>query len=256
MRNLRAQSPDAASDVPDYENYDYKAQWIDRSIEDRAEKELIASLLPGGRDCLELGGGFGRITPAIEQCFSTVVMVDYSVKSLRTAQRRIRKASLLRCDIRTLPFDDDSFDSVVAIRVLHHIKNLEELIGEIVRVCRDGATVVFAVPNSHYGLHGIVKRNQGALFGQWNHIAYVHSLEEYRHPRMGLVEIRGSGIFDNRIGRRLKRFPSLSKLDTFTSRAWRLKSELFLKYRVAKGHGSRRERLLARRSAPGAGDAR
>jgi SAM-dependent methyltransferase len=220
--------------IPDYENYDYAAEWIDRSIEDKAEKELIVRLLQRRQNCLELGGGFGRITPALEPYFVNTVMVDYSMSSLRRASRRLRSAMLLRSDIRTLPFNDNSFDFVLAIRVLHHIRNLEGLIGEIIRVCHDRATVIFAVPNPRLGLHNGAGQNQNMLVGKWNHLTYVRSLEDYSHPELSLVEIRGSGIFDNRIGRGLKRFPMLSKIDVLTSRAWFFKSELFLNYRVDK----------------------
>jgi len=234
VRITQNQRLDRTDGIPDYENYDYAAEWIDRSIEDKAEKELIVRLLQRRQDCLELGGGFGRITPALEPYFVNTVMVDYSMNSLRRASRRLRSASLLRSDIRTLPFNDNSFDFVLAIRVLHHIRNLEELIVEIIRVCRDGATVIFAVPNSRLGPSNGVGQNQKVLVGKWNHLAYVRSLQDYSHPKLTLVEIRGSGVFDNRIGRRLKRFSMLAKIDVLTSRAWFFKSELFLKYRVDK----------------------
>ena len=72
------------------------------------------------------------------------------------------------------------------------------------------------------------------LLGRWNHIAYVRSMAEYSDPMLALVERRGCGIFDNRVGRRLRRLSMLSKIDILSSRAWILKSELFLKYRVEK----------------------
>jgi SAM-dependent methyltransferase len=231
---VQNQRLDGTSGIPDYENYDYKAEWRDRSIEDRAEKELIVGMIRRGQNCLELGGGFGRITSTLEPYFLNTVMVDYSLNSLRKAYKRIGSAMLLRSDIRTLPFNDNSFDLVLAIRVLHYIRDLEGLIGDVVRVCRDGATVIFAVPNSRLGILNGVGQNQKVLVGKWNHVAYVRSLEDYSNPELSLMEIRGSGIFDNRIGRRLKRFPRLSKIDVLTSRAWFFKSELFLKYRVDK----------------------
>jgi SAM-dependent methyltransferase len=173
-------------------------------------------------------------------------MVDFSMSSLRRADRRLESAMLLRSDIRTLPLYDNSFDFVLAIRVLHHIKNLEELMGEITRVCRDGATVIFAVPNPRFGPHKGVGQDQRVLVGKWNNLTYVRSLEDYGHPRLTLVEIRGLGVFDNRIGRRLKGFSMLSKIDVLSSRAWLFKSELFLKYRVDK-----RKRETERKTSAG-----
>ena len=229
-----ATSSTGLNDIPDYENYDYRAQWADRSIVDRAEKELVLGLLEGRRDCLELGGGFGRITAVLEPRFAEVVMADYSNRSLRSARGSLTKAMITRCDIRVLPFSDGSFGSAVAIRVLHHIEDLRVLIGELVRVCRDGAVVVFAVPNPLLGRYQGVGQNHKVLIGKWNHKAYAHSLEEYAHPQMTLVEVRGSGIFDNRVGRRLNGFPSLSKFDILTSRVWMIKPVIFLKYRIHK----------------------
>ena len=228
------QSVEQGHEVPDYENYDYRAEWVDRSIEDRAEKELILGMLGNHGDCLELGGGFGRVTSALEPHFHRTVMLDYSVSSLRIARARVGKATLVRSDIRTLPFKEDSFESALAIRVLHHVQDLRPLVGELVRVCRDGAEVLFGVPNPRLGLYGRVGRNQRVIIGRWDHRAYVHDLDDYSRPELDLVEIRGSGMLDNRVGRRLKHFPRLSKLDVVTSRAWFLKPELFLKYRVNK----------------------
>ncbi len=222
------------SDIPDYENYDYKAQWAGRSIADKAEKEVVVGLLQGRRGCLELGGGFGRITSALETSVEEVVMADYSRRSLRGAQGSLSKAMMLRCDIRKLPFSRDSFDSAIAVRVLHHIKDLGQMISELVRVCRDGAFVVFAVPNPLLGRYQGIGRNHKVLVGKWNHVAYAHTLEEYGHPQLTLLQVRGSGIFDNRVGRRLDGFPNLSKVDVLTSRVWQVKPVIFLKYRIDK----------------------
>ena len=232
---LRETADLSLNDIPDYENYDYQAQWAGRSIADRAEKELIVGLLQGRRECLELGGGFGRVTAALETSFEEVVMADYSVRSLRGAQGNLSKAMILRCDIRKLPFSRDSFDSAIAVRVLHHIKNLGQLIGELIRVCRDRAFVVFVVPNPLLGRYQGIGQNHKVLLGKWNHVAHAHALEEYGHPQLTLLEVRGSGIFDNRVGRRLNRFPNLSKVDVLTSRVWQVKPVIFLKYRIEKG---------------------
>ena len=162
------------SEIPDYENYDYNAEWIDRSIEDSAEKEIIASLIGSRQICLELGGGFGRITSILEPRVVSTVMIDYSVSSLQSARSRLKSAMLMRSDIRALPFRDNLFDLVIAIRVLHHIRNPEELIREMVRVSRECATVVLAVPNPQLGLHNRVGQGQKAFVGKWGHLAYVN----------------------------------------------------------------------------------
>lgn len=49
---------------------------------------------------------------------------------------------------RGLPFKDDSLDGIYAYHVLEHFDNFVEIIGEIWRVCRDGARVYVKVPHA------------------------------------------------------------------------------------------------------------
>jgi SAM-dependent methyltransferase len=50
------------------------------------------------------------------------------------------------CDIRRLPFPDDSVDGVLTISVLEHVPELEEVLREIRRVLRPGGLVYTDVP--------------------------------------------------------------------------------------------------------------
>ncbi|HUI01829.1 MAG TPA: class I SAM-dependent methyltransferase [Nitrososphaerales archaeon] len=226
-------SGEAGGEIPDYENYDYAAQWRGRTIEDRAEKETVISMLGGARDCLELGGGFGRLTSVLEPRVETLVMVDFAFNSLRSVGRRLRKAMLLRSDIRVLPFADDSFDLVLAVRVLHHVREPRLVLDEVVRVARPGGTVIMGIANPNRAPRGPRGGRMAYVAGP-NHVSYVQSFEDYRDPRLALVEVRGTGAFDNRLGRTLDRVPALSKVDVLSSRAWFLKPLLFLRYRVRK----------------------
>jgi len=225
---------DAARYVPDYENYDYRGEWRSRDIENAAERELVRSWVSGVGSCLELGGGFGRITEVLESCVPEVVMVDFSKRNLSLASARLKRAMFLRCDLRGIPFEDSSFDCVVVIRVLHHIDDLRVVLDEVVRVGRDGGTVVLGVPNTILGRYRGVRSNQQVLIGPCGHRAYVRPVGAYAHPSLELIERRGLGIFENPVGRRLSRLSVLSGIDVATSRAWALKPELFMRFRVRK----------------------
>ena len=48
-----------------------------------------------------------------------------------------------------LPFDDASFDAVVAGELLEHVRRPADLIGEVVRVLRPGGTFTGSVPNAY-----------------------------------------------------------------------------------------------------------
>jgi len=47
-----------------------------------------------------------------------------------------------------LPFDDASFDAVVAIEVVEHVENQFAFLRELARIARPGATVVVTTPNT------------------------------------------------------------------------------------------------------------
>ncbi len=223
--------------IPDYENYDYEKEWRGRSIEDLAEKRIVVTWLTPSHFCLELGGGFGRITKILEPYFERVFMIDYSRRHMASAATRLRKTVLVRGDIRRIPFKDDSFDCIVAVRVLHHVEDISNMIAEIVRVGRDGATLILGVPNTRIGRYRGIRANQSVLIGPQQHKAFVYPLEVYCHRSLHLLERRGTGIFDNPIGRRFDRIPAFHNVDVATSWLWSIKPELFMKFKVRKqGH--------------------
>jgi SAM-dependent methyltransferase len=49
-------------------------------------------------------------------------------------------------DGRTLPFEDDYFDSIFSSQVFEHISNLEEILGELYRVLRPGGHMLATFP--------------------------------------------------------------------------------------------------------------
>lgn len=51
-------------------------------------------------------------------------------------------------DARRMPFEDNSFDAVIASEVLEHIHEDEQAMGEIARVVRPGGAVAVTVPRS------------------------------------------------------------------------------------------------------------
>lgn len=228
---------EAGREIPDYESYDYEQEWRGREIEDRAERELLARWLePGGR-CLELGGGFGRLTSVLEEKFGEVSMVDFSRRNLSKAAGRLSHTSLIRAPIGRLPFGDDAFSAVIAVRVLHHVANLSETIAEMVRVAEDGGYVMVGVPNTR-GRNDL-KEVPLCVRGPQGHAIYVVPMSAYSHPMLEVVGIRGLGLFDNALGRRLRGIRSLSTLDVATSHTWEIKPETFIKFRVRKsGRGT------------------
>jgi SAM-dependent methyltransferase len=100
---------------------------------------LAEPYLGAGR-VLDLGCGvghsYGRLAPR------ETVGVDVDPGALEGQDRETVVA-----DMRSLPFEDASFDSVVAIQSIEHVPDPERALAEAARVLRPGGVAVFVTPN-------------------------------------------------------------------------------------------------------------
>jgi SAM-dependent methyltransferase len=232
--------------VEDFEKGDYTSVWRRKRLEDEAQKRIIRGWLAHSGSCLELGGGFGRITGIIEEFFDLVVMVELAWRNLSVARTNLRKANLIRADIAQIPAVESSFDYVVMVRVVHLLSDPMKVMQEIRRVSRDGGTLIMSVPNMPMNqiarlIDGVASAELGhsqATFGRatWP-IGEEPYLEPYRTfvPKsFELKERRGTGLFDNFFGMALNRYKFLHLVDVATSPLWFLKLDVFLKFEIHK----------------------
>jgi SAM-dependent methyltransferase len=227
--------------IPNYESYDYSTVWEGRGIEDRAERELV-SRWAAGETGIELGGGFGRITQVLEKRIGETFMLDYSLNNLRMASARLSKTTLVRGSLGRLPFEDSVFDFVAMVRVIHHLPDPDAILEEVVRVSRNGGTLVLGVANQ---LGRRVERPSPLIrVTAEGHRIYSTPLGRFAHPALERVEVLGVGAFDNRLGRKMERLAPLATLDLETSRLWPVKPMLFARYRVRKREGKNEPRVL------------
>jgi len=95
---------------------------------------------------LEVGGGQGELSERIQrELGASVSFVDLSPRMVELA--RGRGIDAREADVQELPFDDDSFDLVVAAWMLYHVPDVDRGLAEIARVLIPGGALV-AVTNS------------------------------------------------------------------------------------------------------------
>lgn len=110
------------------------------------ERRILPWLLSGyklGDHVLELGAGPGATTEELRRRATHVTSLEYDHKfSARLgACFRNTNVGVLRGDAAALPFPDETFSSVIAVLVLHHLKSQEQqekAFGEIYRVLQPG----------------------------------------------------------------------------------------------------------------------
>ncbi|WP_446666572.1 class I SAM-dependent methyltransferase [Flexivirga sp. B27] len=106
----------------------------------------IAALRTGGsRKILEIGCGQGQFAQRMQRELNAdVLATDQSPAMVVAAAARDVPAMI--ADAGHLPFDDDSFDGVVAMWMLYHVPDLAQTFSEVRRVLRPGGVFV-AVTN-------------------------------------------------------------------------------------------------------------
>jgi SAM-dependent methyltransferase len=130
----------------------HAAEWIAWAREPghdsywRFHRDLFLELVPppaGGT--LDLGCGEGRLSRDLEERGHTVTGVDLSPAMIAAARAAGPSTAFYEADAASLPFDDASFDCVLAFMSLQDVGDLEGAIAEAGRVLARGGKLVFAV---------------------------------------------------------------------------------------------------------------
>ena len=145
--------------ICDYEGSDYRtAFWGQgREYEDLAERIALRKLLPArGERLAEIGAGFGRLAD-LYSGFRQVILLDPARSMLREAQQRLGQDPrflYVRGTVHNLPLADGACDTVVMVRVMHHLQDVPGALRQIARSLTGGGHFVGEYAN---------KRNLKAL---------------------------------------------------------------------------------------------
>ena len=143
----------------------------------------------GVHDVLDVGCGTGAFWSSIPRTLGEVrlVVVDLSRGMLElaasAANHKVDRVSGVEANVQTLPFDDESFDVVIANQMLYHATNPDQAVKEIRRVLRPhGTFMASTIGPSH--LHELFDIEQsifevprqrilGEIFGPVNGLAIL-----------------------------------------------------------------------------------
>ena len=149
-----------------YDTYDYPSYWISREYEHKSEELAIKTLLekiPKINAVLELGAGYGRLTPAYAFRAKRIILTDPSAKLLSIARKTFendKRIKYLQLSLEKLPskFRKEGIDLVVMIRVIHHIEDIPKAF-KIINKCLK--------PNGYFILEYANKSHLKATFEQF-----------------------------------------------------------------------------------------
>ncbi len=109
---------------------------------------LARLCLPPAR-ILDLGCGTGEIAAALDQRGYQVTACDFAEEMIAVARSHSSSVDwmCLEPDWRELPFDDGSFDAIVASSVFEYLDDVPRVAAELSRVLRPGGVLLATVPN-------------------------------------------------------------------------------------------------------------
>jgi ubiquinone/menaquinone biosynthesis C-methylase UbiE len=122
-----------------YEDYDWSSR--------EAKQEAIACIPRLDGDILELCVGGGAFARAIPKGYRSYTGLDLSQSLLTALKEHMPEVKTVHGDAQNLPFDDESYDSVLLYSGLHHLPRYKQTLAHSFRVLRSGGSFFCFEPN-------------------------------------------------------------------------------------------------------------
>ena len=138
-----------SADAYDRFSDDYEAENATSLLNAYYERPAVLDLAGDvrGRTILDAGCGSGPLAAELVARGADVVGFDGSPAMIDLARRRLGEAVPLTVHdlAEPLPYDDETFDDVVASLVLHHLEDWDRPLAEIRRVLKPGGRLIASV---------------------------------------------------------------------------------------------------------------
>jgi 2-polyprenyl-3-methyl-5-hydroxy-6-metoxy-1,4-benzoquinol methylase len=180
------------------------AQWRSSrlgQITDALEQQLLFALLGSVADktLLDIGCGDGALASALARRGAIVTGLDADSVMIAAARRRAKiegtQLHHVEGQAERLPFNDASFDLVVAVTVLCFVRDAERAFMEMARVLKPGGRLVIG-ELGHWSFWAAHRRIRGWLGDPTWRAAIFRTAAELRGlaraARLDVVEMRGA----------------------------------------------------------------
>jgi len=154
-----------------------QSHWLMRGRRAIARDTLVRSGVRRGARVLDFGCGSGLVVASLEQAGYDSHGVDFSREAIDFGvEKGVRNLHVIAGE--KLPFADSSFDAVVCMDVLEHLRDEQPALAEMRRVLKPGGVLVVMVPA------------YGWLWGRQDETA--HHYRRYTLGRLGEVVRHGT----------------------------------------------------------------
>ena len=132
----------------DFEKF-YDNLWRKKGDDvDHSKLDLVVEKVSPNGKVLDVGGHIGILAKKIQDRGADVTLTDISRVALERAKKRgIENTVQVDLDEKPLPFEDNSFDTVISCSSIEHIFYPQGMIKESSRVLKPGGKFILLVPN-------------------------------------------------------------------------------------------------------------
>ncbi len=181
--------------MPAFDHFGFLAPIYERVISPPDPQILKRLLAPKFEFCLlDTGGGTGRVAQHFRGLFRKVIVMDVSLGMLRQAQLK-RDLDVCQGSVLRLPFEEGTFERVVAVDSFHHFPDQGAAARELVRVLKPGGRLVIEEPNiEHFRVKLIALGEWVTLMG--SHFYEPRELVNVFSPFDVTVEVQENSSFN------------------------------------------------------------
>lgn len=157
-----------------YDKFDYPSYWTGRDYEHKSELIAISSFLSkinSITNLLEVGSGYGRLTPIYLHRAKKIFLSDPSLKLLSQVSNKIKskKIQIIHSTLDNLDqkMGNKKIDLIIVVRVLHHLKNIRNSFQQIYDLLNPKGYVILEFANKLHSksiLKEILKGNFTVFF--------------------------------------------------------------------------------------------
>jgi ubiquinone/menaquinone biosynthesis C-methylase UbiE len=145
----------------------------------KKDYEIIKRAEVGQDDrLLDVGGGTGRVTVLFKSITTNIVIVDSARKMLQQADER--GIACVQSVSENLPFAEMSFDRIIMVDALHHVKDQNKTLCEMWRLLATGGRIVIEEGDIKNWLVKLVALGEKILFMR-SHFLQANQIEAMCH---------------------------------------------------------------------------
>lgn len=129
-----------------FDHFDLISPLYDLIFGQRIDQEIVdIASVQDDQLLLDVGGGTGRVSILFRDRVKNVFIVDSSINMLREAQQK--EINTLNANSERIPFADETFQRIIIVDALHHVKNQKETLAEMWRVLAKGGKLIIEEPD-------------------------------------------------------------------------------------------------------------